>query len=91
MFYQPNEMLCEGEPVSIESYENDVVFWHYSYCKSSQRFLQKRNERLHVHGNFTWELDNNGEVHKTTSKSKGKKFNGDHPEIMKSHPKYIKK
>ena len=89
-FVAPNELAKktptgEIEKLNIVSYK-DIRFWHYSYCHSPERFMEKKKERTKAHGHFTWELTN-GVVHKPGGRI-GDPYDGDHPEIMKTHPLY---
>jgi len=62
----------------------DIYYFHYSYLHTQERFLQKRRERILVHGKFKWEIDQDGKVFTPNGRS-FKIFEGEHPEIMKEH------
>jgi len=69
-----------------ENHEDFVRFFHYSYCKSADRFTQKKKEREHVHGQFKWYLDENERV--VSPGVNIRTFSGEHPEVMRGHPKH---
>lgn len=92
LFVQPN-MLAKHKlnETSInlwrlsEEEKEDIFFHHYSYCKSPERFLLKRKERIQQTGSFKWDIVDN----KIYSPGVDiKTFNGEHPEVMRKHPKY---
>jgi glycosyltransferase involved in cell wall biosynthesis len=76
-------------PQDTETHEKDIKFFHYSYCKSSERFLMKKKERENVHGTFKWKLDEDDNV--VSPGVNIRIFNGQHPEIMRTHPKWNSK
>lgn len=65
------------------NHEDDVRFWHYSYCKDPERFTQKKKERTRVHGSFKWYLDEDGKV--TADGINLRKYDGEHPPAMRHH------
>lgn len=70
-----------------KNHEDEVMFYHYSYVKSPERFSQKKREREHLHGvTFKWYLGEDDEV--TCPNFKPRIFTGEHPKIMKDHPKH---
>lgn len=86
IFTAPNDISKNGE--ALESWSKnrpDIAFHHYSYCKSNHRFQEKKRERTKLHGQFAWEL-RNGLVQRDDADIKD--FTGEHPEIMKDHPRY---
>lgn len=87
-FCAPNNLLKDGEKIPIVSHEDDIVFYHYSYCHSPERFMEKKKERTKIHGQFSWDMTD-GIVHKPGSPPRI--FDKDHPIIMKSHPLFNKK
>ena len=83
-FVAPNHIVNETERKLLqeENHENEVKFFHYSYCKNAERFLLKKQERTLVNGNFKWYLDG-GRV--TADGINLREFNGTHPEVMSLH------
>jgi glycosyltransferase involved in cell wall biosynthesis len=82
-FIAPNHIsLCNRQEIDLQK---EIMFFHYSYCHSPKRFMQKRRERLKVHGQFKWLHD--GE--KVTAPGiKIRKFEGKHPTLMERHPRW---
>jgi glycosyltransferase involved in cell wall biosynthesis len=64
----------------------DIFFHHYSYCKSPERFMLKRQERIRQTGSFKWDLDDAGQI--VSPGVDIKLFGEKHPEVMKGHPRY---
>lgn len=81
-FCAPNDLICDGRRMDVSPYE-DIIFFHYSYCHSPFRFMEKKRERTHLHGHFPWELDGNRVVRKDANIQN---YDGDHPETMAGHP-----
>jgi hypothetical protein len=93
-FIEPNKLLktlpdgSHHELMEIEF--PNIFFHHYSYVgKSSERFLQKRKERINQTGNFKWNIDANGLIYAIGANIR--KFTGKHPKLMEEHPKWTKK
>lgn len=84
-FKAPNDILPVGQSTAMCCDINSLYFHHYSYCHSNERFMVKKKERTYLHGNFKWELQNGRVVAKGFEP---KKYTGEHPEIMKCHPRY---
>ena len=81
-FVEPNRISVDGgDFLSID--RPDIHFFHYSYCHSPERFQEKKRERTRLHGNFAWEL-RDGLVQRDDANIQI--FEGEHPEIMKTHP-----
>lgn len=86
-FVAPNDISLCGRPMSVTNYEDDVRFFHYSYCKSPERFMLKKREREALpEGRFKWYLDDESRV--TADGINIRTFDGRHPAIMKSHPRF---
>jgi len=64
----------------------EIEFFHYSYCHSFQRFMEKKKERTKAHGWFAWNINEKGLV--VRSDANIKEYTGKHPMLMESHPKY---
>jgi hypothetical protein len=69
-----------------ENHEDEVKFFHMSYVKSPERFLQKKKEREKVHGinSFKWNLNSDNQVFCPGTNIR--KFAGQLPELLKNHP-----
>jgi ADP-heptose:LPS heptosyltransferase len=76
-FTEPNGILQNGWKLNIENYRRDIRFFHYSYCHSPKRFMEKKRERTKLHGHFSWEISN-GKVYKEGVQFQ--KFQGSHPQ-----------
>lgn len=96
-FYAPNDLMKfvytylgkdYHELVPVDNHEEEIFFYHYSYTHSPERFMEKKRERTRLHGEFKWCLTD-GKVYK--SGPPPRRFDGDHPELMKTHPLYRKK
>lgn len=86
-FVAPNDISLNGRPMKITNYEDDVKFFHYSYCKSAARFMLKKREREALPGGrFKWYLDEDNRV--TADGINIRTFTGRHPAIMESHPHF---
>jgi len=88
-FVAPNDISYDKSIINDHSLScKDIEFFHFSYCKSPKRFLEKRKERIYLHGQFSWNLDENDKVFKNGVVFK--KYTGEYPEIIKSHPNFKK-
>lgn len=92
-FMAPNDLLMASRTVDeccqmkVISYESDVKFFHYSYCKSPGRFMLKKREREALPGGkFKWYLDKDGRV--AADGVNIRIFTGAHPAVMASHPRF---
>ncbi len=86
-FVAPNDISLNGRPMEVTNYEDQVKFFHYSYCKSSERFMLKKREREALPGGrFKWYLDEYDRV--TADGINIRTFTGRHPAIIKSHPRF---
>lgn len=86
-FVAPNDISLNGRPMKVTNYEDDVKFFHYSYCKSTERFMLKKREREALpSGRFKWYLDQYDRV--TADGINIRTFTGRHPAIMASHPRF---
>jgi glycosyltransferase involved in cell wall biosynthesis len=66
---------------------SNVEFFHYSFCKSHDRFLQKKKwweTRFQRPFEYSWHIDDSGKI--SDSQHKIYEFHGKHPDIMKTHP-----
>jgi len=91
IFYAPNDIAKQVATNYVELSKIDlsksIKYFHYSYCHCSQRFMEKRKERVFLHGNFKWDLDHNGNVY-----SDGVniiEYNGYHPVAMRGHKLFV--
>jgi len=64
----------------VKEFIPQVTKFHYSYVHNEKRGIIKQKEIDH---DFGWEID--GRIYKRRG-MKLKKFKGEHPEIMRSHP-----
>lgn len=96
VFWSPNHLAFRpskadykwvpfGAAKGEDNREDEVFFFHYSYVKDPARFSQKKRERERVHGQFKWSLDENDQV--VCPGTNIRTFEGEHPEIMKTHPR----
>ncbi|MCK5610095.1 glycosyltransferase [Candidatus Pacearchaeota archaeon] len=83
VFCAPNDLLCNGKQVKVVPHE-DIEFFHYSYCHSPERFLEKKRERTKLNGYFPWSLDGNNQVYRSDANIRS--FDRPHPPIMDGHP-----
>ncbi len=86
LFIAPNEITKDNQSLVVESLEKEITYFHYSYLHSKERFIQKRRERILLHGEFKWNIDDKGLVycHNTNIRE----YTGQHPGIMKAHSLY---
>ena len=82
LFSAPNHLVCDTRSMEVTPHEN-IIYYHYSYCHSPERFLEKKRERTKLHGHFPWQLENGQVVRKEANL---KFFDDDHPESMANHP-----
>lgn len=83
VFCAPNDLICNGKHVEVIPHEY-IEFFHYSYCHSPERFLEKKRERTKLNGYFPWSLDSNNQVYRSDANIRS--FNKEHPLIMNDHP-----
>ncbi len=83
-FIAPNTLSCNGQPIPCVEDKN-IDFYHYSYVKSHERFMEKKKERVYLHGEFKWE--SNGDMVCRPGVTPNELI-GNPPEILKSHPRY---
>jgi len=81
--WQNNKQFIIGPE---ESHEKSIEFYHYSYCKSPESFVLKKKAREMGGASFKWSLVD-GKV--WTSGVDALIFEGQHPEIMRHHPKNV--
>ncbi len=81
VFCAPNDLFCDGKQVNVKPHE-DIEFYHYSYCHTPERFMEKKRERTKINGHFPWELDNNKVVRPDANIMY---FDGNHPDAMRKH------
>lgn len=84
-FIEPNTIAKNGIRLSEEE-RPDIFFHHYSYCKSPERFLQKREERIRQTGSFKWNITPEGRIYAPNVNIRV--FDGEHPEVMRQHWRY---
>lgn len=81
-FVAPNSVFpCNKLSLNLE---NEIEYFHYSYVQDKKRFVQKRRERIAVHGDFKWKIDDQGRVYTENWKPKCT-FDGDHPEVIRDY------
>lgn len=92
-FVNDNFMSWEDVPAWQNPYIthlHNIQYFHYSFLKGSERFKTKRdwwmNRGLGPNFDYGWTIDENGKI--TDKNHKIYEFNGNHPDIIKSHPKY---
>lgn len=85
-FYSDND-VSNGKPNISVGRIIDVMMYHYSYVKSKDRFLIKNrwaNDR-NPQGDCGWYLKDDKYISRDNVVFL---FDGDHPDIMRDHPKY---
>jgi hypothetical protein len=87
-FIEPNRILYSSmDFVDFDmKITLDINYFHFSYCHTPERFMEKKRERTKLHGFFPWSLDENNKIVRADADIR--KFEGEHPIIMASHPLY---
>ena len=87
-FVEPNRIVSNNgisNGIEYVMLPTSLMYFHYSYCHSPERFTAKKNERTMLHGGFAWRLKGNKVVREDANINE---FKDKHPEIIFKYGKF---